>query len=55
MSVWIGASHALGRPVPVAGPYPHICGTTVVGTMTGVKVRITRRDCAACAAERDDQ
>lgn len=47
--VWIGASYALGRPVPVDGPYPHICTRTVTGRMTGQRLRIWRRDCPACA------
>lgn len=55
MSVWLGASHALGRPVPVAEPYPHICGQTAVGTTTGARYRLTRRDCAACAGGREDR
>jgi len=47
--LWIGATHALGRPVPVGGPYPHICHTTVDGRMTRQPVRLARRDCPACA------
>ncbi|WP_306345207.1 bifunctional DNA primase/polymerase [Rhizomonospora bruguierae] len=47
---WIGASHVLGRPVPVDGPYPHICATTVDGRMTGRRFRLYPRDCPACAA-----
>ncbi|WP_420123880.1 hypothetical protein [Nakamurella sp.] len=46
---WIGASILLGRPVPVDGPYPHVCGSVLVGLMTGRPVRIGHRDCAACA------
>jgi hypothetical protein len=49
VGIWVGASHALGRPVAVAGEeYPHICGISVTGCMTGVRYRLTRRDCAAC-------
>lgn len=50
--VWIGASYALGRPAPVAEPYPHICGIEVTGRMTGGRVRLWHRDCAACAADK---
>ena len=48
---WLAASKVLGRPVPVTGPYPHICGRTVAGTdtMTGHPIRLPRKDCAACA------
>ena len=51
VGIWVGASHALGRPVAVSGEeYPHICGISVVGQMTpGLRYRLTRRDCAACA------
>jgi hypothetical protein len=52
---WIGASKVLGYPVPVAGPYPHVCGRTVPArdTVTGhTPVRLQRRDCAACALEK---
>lgn len=48
---WIGASYALGRPVSTGEPYPHICGVTVTGSMTGVTVRLRERHCAACAAQ----
>lgn len=51
MSAWLGASYVLGRPAPVAEAYPHICGQAVTGRMTGVKYKLLRRDCAACAAE----
>lgn len=47
--VWLGASYALGRPVPVDGPYPHVCHVKVIGTVTGVRFRTQQRDCAACA------
>ncbi|TDC33121.1 hypothetical protein [Micromonospora sp. KC213] len=49
---WIGASILLGRPVPVDGPYPHVCRLETTGRMTGVYVRMDRRDCAACATAR---
>jgi hypothetical protein len=49
--VWLIASKALGRPVATDEPYPHIHGKVVVGH-TGREVRLQRRDCAACAAER---
>ena len=49
--VWLGASYVLGRPVPVAEPYPHICQMPVVGSMTGVQFTTWRRDCAACQHE----
>lgn len=49
--VWVGASYALGRPVPVADPYPHICQIPVTGLMTGVQFTLWRRDCAACQHE----
>lgn len=47
--VWIGASYALGRPVSVAAPYPHICGVEVVGQMSQRQYRLWQQDCAACA------
>lgn len=47
---WIGASILLARPVSVDAPYPHICGITMTGRMTGAPVRTGRRDCAACSA-----
>ena len=47
--VWIGASYITGRPVPIHGPYPHICAATVTGPMTGRRLRVDRRDCPACA------
>jgi hypothetical protein len=46
--IWLGASYVLGRDVPADGPYPHIDGRIITGRMTGVEVRLTRRDCAAC-------
>jgi len=49
---WLGASYVLGRPVPVDGPYPHICLVEVPGTMTGRLVKISRRECAACGERR---
>jgi hypothetical protein len=53
--VWLGASYALGRPVPVTEPYPHICGTNVVGRETGRRYRLWRRDCAACIQDEHDE
>jgi hypothetical protein len=55
MGIWVGASHALGRPVPVGEPYPHICGLRVVGTMTGREYTLWRRDCAACRVDDHDR
>ena len=49
--VWLAASAALGRPVPVDEPYPHIHGCRFVGLMTGRLVRLGWRDCAACHIE----
>lgn len=49
VGVWLGASYALGRPVPFDQPYPHICGQLVPGVMTGRDTRISFRACAACA------
>ncbi|GGL16423.1 bifunctional DNA primase/polymerase [Mangrovihabitans endophyticus] len=52
---WIAASKALGRYVPAAGPYPHICAATVAGedTLSGRPVQPAQwekaRYCAACA------
>lgn len=46
---WIKASLALGRPVPVDEPYPHVCGHTATSPRTGLPVRLRWRDCAACA------
>ena len=48
--LWIGASVALRRPAPTCEPYPHTCGTSLTGLMTGRPVRLGNRDCAACAA-----
>lgn len=48
--LWIGASYALGRDLPVTEPYPHICGAEVAGRMTQRRYRLWRKDCAACAA-----
>lgn len=51
--IWIGASYALGRDVPIDQPYPHVCGASVNGRMTPhLMVRLLPRDCAACAEER---
>jgi hypothetical protein len=46
--IWLGASYALGRDVPVDEPYVHICHLTVPGRMTWHTVQLRRRDCAAC-------
>lgn len=51
LGIWLGASYVLGREVPVGEPYPHICGHEVVGRDSGQKVRLWRRDCAACTAD----
>ncbi|HZN17603.1 MAG TPA: bifunctional DNA primase/polymerase [Micromonosporaceae bacterium] len=45
---WVAASAALGRPVPIGQPYPHICATPVTGPVTGRRYTLRRRDCAAC-------
>lgn len=47
--LWLLATTALHRPVPVAGPYPHVCGAAAVSPR-GVAVRLSRRDCGACLA-----
>lgn len=55
---WIAASKALGRFVPVDGPYPHICAATVAGedTVSGQPLQLARwereRYCAACAHDK---
>jgi hypothetical protein len=49
---WIAASTVLGRPVPTTEPYPHICHRTGADTVSGQPVRLTARDCAACATQR---
>ncbi|MFI6332938.1 hypothetical protein ACIBBG_32105 [Micromonospora chersina] len=46
--LWAVASAVLGRPVPVADRYPHVCGVTFHGTRTGQPYRYGGRDCAAC-------
>ncbi|MEO3929267.1 hypothetical protein ABGB07_36260 [Micromonosporaceae bacterium B7E4] len=46
--VWLGASHALRRPVPVDEPYPHICQARPTSPLTGKPVRLDDRNCAAC-------
>jgi len=46
---WLGASLALGRPVPASEPYPHVCGCRAG------RLRLSRRDCAACSIERQQQ
>ncbi|MFI6161712.1 hypothetical protein ACIA59_17415 [Micromonospora haikouensis] len=48
--LWLVATAALGRPVPVAGRYPHVCGVTLHATRSGNPYRYGGRDCAACAA-----
>lgn len=53
--VWLGASYALGRPVPVTEPYPHICSITVVGRASGQRLKLWRRDCAACIQQEHDE
>jgi hypothetical protein len=53
--VWLGASYALGRPVPVGETAPHVCGSLIVGRVTGRQVKLWRRDCAACAWETGEQ
>ncbi|MFF5228430.1 hypothetical protein [Dactylosporangium sp. NPDC000521] len=46
--IWVGASYALGRDVPVDGPYPHICGINLTSRHTRERIRLRRIDCAAC-------
>jgi hypothetical protein len=49
--VWLLASAALQRPVPVSKPYPHIHDRTVPAERTvsgNAPVTFWRRDCAAC-------
>jgi hypothetical protein len=50
--VWLAVSHVLGRPVPVDGPYPHLCNRPVTGTVTGREFVTRRDDCAACQTAR---
>ncbi|MFG3709193.1 hypothetical protein ACGF7U_31305 [Micromonospora sp. NPDC047670] len=50
--LWIVAGAVLGRPVPVDGPYPHLCGVTYTETRSRKPYRYQRRDCAACAMSR---
>lgn len=52
--LWLVAAAALGRPVPVADRYPHICGSTVYATRSGSPYRYRRRDCAACPQTTSD-
>jgi hypothetical protein len=54
--LWLGASYVLGRDVPIDGPYPHICGTTLISRHTRERIRLRRIDCAACTviAARED-
>ncbi|MCO8276506.1 bifunctional DNA primase/polymerase [Actinoplanes sp. TRM 88003] len=55
---WIAASKALGRFVPVDGPYPHICDRLVAAedTVSGLPLQIPHwekpRYCAACALDK---
>lgn len=51
VGMWVGASLLLHRPVPVDGPYPHVCGSSCAG-VSGAAVRVGRRGCAACAQPR---
>lgn len=46
--MWLGASYALGRPVPVGEDYPHICHLYVTG-WTGTRFKTQPRDCPVCA------
>lgn len=46
--IWVAASLALDRDVPLSAPYPHTCYFRVEGEMTGRIVEIERRDCGAC-------
>jgi hypothetical protein len=49
VGVWLVATAALGRDVPVdERPHPHVCGMTVAGRHGRERV-LYRRDCAACA------
>lgn len=51
MTVWLGASRALGRPCPVDEPYPHICGTRIGTEHDRVTpIVMFSNGCAACAA-----
>jgi hypothetical protein len=50
--VWLAASYALRRPIPVDAPYPHICGVAVTGTVTGWQYVVERKECAACHVPR---
>lgn len=49
--IWLGASTALGRPVPVGEPYPHIHYRDIDGH-TGRRVTLMPQDCMACPAQR---
>jgi len=49
--IWLLASHVVGRPVRTSDPYPHVCGWTGPGLMTGARVELRRRDCGACAEQ----
>lgn len=53
--LWTVATAALGRDVPIEEqPYPHVCGAICYGRSGGPEVRLWKRDCAACAAERGE-
>lgn len=49
--LWMGASRVLGRPVRADEPYPHICQWPLPGQHGRHPIRLTRRDCAACAEQ----
>lgn len=47
--LWLLATRALGRDVPVDGPYPHVCWIPLPGVQTSKAGRLSPRDCATCA------
>lgn len=47
--IWLGASHILGRPVPVDRPYPHVCLHPFHSKRTGKVVALPQVACGACA------
>jgi hypothetical protein len=49
--IWLEASFALGRDVPVTEPYPHICHVEWFSRTTAQRVKLRRLDCAACVAQ----
>lgn len=51
--VWLLATVALGRTVPVGEPYPHLCGSIAYGRPGGPEIRLWSRDCAACGERRE--